>query len=385
MDTMGQDREFSKEEKIFAIEAIYKFKKYWEDFEHQKLIADRDALVEEKLEDEEKFSEEITLRFRENEDNMVENFINPPPPEEGKEKPQEDEEEPEPVDFEKRALEITEMKIKFQLDLLKQNETFKKRFDMLTSRKVVKHHKLFKCIFYLLDMESDKICVEDTQLFFWKKARHHWNDELIEKMTKFRFLGSKDNEVKKYQTINYIERNLDGMTQESISVYNYSLGLIYKWMTMVIDARKKDIISRLNDSKIKREERQQRIEEDKQRTEDRAAATDEAREKFDIENKALIEKYNEYQEAVANDEAPELEEGEDPPQKPEFDEKFFLYGWDEEHPAIVIPQEVVDDTDNDFLILPDKKEEMIAEFAAQKAEELAQQTAAAAEATKAKK
>jgi len=183
-------------------------------------------------------------------------------------------------------------------------------------------------------------------------------------MTKFRFLGSKDHQVKQYQTINYIEKNLEGLSQDSISVYNFSLGLIYKWMTMGIEARKRDIISRLNDSKIKREERQQRIEEDKQRTEDRAAATDEAREKFDIENKVLIEKYNEYQEQVEAGEAPELEEGEDPPEKPVFDEKFFLYGWDEEHPAIIIPAEVVDDLDNDFIISPDKKEEMIAEFAA---------------------
>lgn len=162
-------------------------------------------------------------------------------------------------------------------------------------------------------------------------------------MSKFKFLGPKDQEVKKYQTINYIERNLEGLSQETISVYNYSLGLIYKWMTMVIEARKKNIISRLNDSKIKKEERQQRIEEDKQRTEDRAAATEEAKEKFEAENKSLIEKYTEYQEALGTDEPPELEEGEDPPTKPEFDSKFFLYGWDEEHPAIIIPAEVVDD------------------------------------------
>jgi len=43
---------------------------------------------------------------------MVENKINPPPPEEPKEKA-EDEEEPEPIDYEQRAIEITEMKLKF--------------------------------------------------------------------------------------------------------------------------------------------------------------------------------------------------------------------------------------------------------------------------------
>ena len=54
------------------------------------------------------------------------------------------------------------MRLKFQLDLLKENESFKSRFDNLTKKKVVKHHKLFKCIFYLLDFESNDICVEDT-------------------------------------------------------------------------------------------------------------------------------------------------------------------------------------------------------------------------------
>ena len=372
MDTMGQDREFTKKEKIFALDAVFKFKKYWEDFENTKLIADRDSLIEEKLEDEEKFTEEIVLGFKEKEDNMVENKINPPPPEEGEEpKKKEDEEEPEPIDYDKRALEITELKLKFQLDLLKQNETFNKRFDSLKNKKVVKHHKLFKCIFYLLDFESDNICVENTQLFFWKKARHHWNDALIEKMSKFKFLDPKNNAVKKYQTINYIEKNLEGLTQESISVYNYSLGLVYKWMTMVIEARKRNIISRLNESKIKREERQQRIEEDKQRTEDRGAANQEAKDRFESENRSLIEKYTEYQEALTSEEPPELEEGEEPPTKPEFDEKFFLYGWDDEHPAVIIPDEVIDDKDNDYLIPADKKDELIEQFAAQKAEELA--------------
>ena len=45
---------------------------------------DRDKLMTEKNEDEEKFTDEILLSFKEKEDNMVENKINPPPPEEGK-------------------------------------------------------------------------------------------------------------------------------------------------------------------------------------------------------------------------------------------------------------------------------------------------------------
>ena len=59
-DSMGQDREFTAEEKDFALTAIYKFRKYWEEFEQTKLLEDRDALIKLKEGDAEKFTEEFT-------------------------------------------------------------------------------------------------------------------------------------------------------------------------------------------------------------------------------------------------------------------------------------------------------------------------------------
>lgn len=133
---------------------------------------------------------------------------------------------------------------------------------------------------------------------------------------------------------------------------------------MAVEARKKDIIGRLHESKQKREERETKIEEDKQRSEDRKAATDEAREKWENDNAAAIQKYEDYAASIADGGTPDLEEGEEPPTKPTFDEKFFLYNWDEEHPAINIPAEVIDDVDNDWIIAADKKDDLIADYAA---------------------
>ena len=56
---------------------------------------------------------------------MVENKINPPPPAEGTENEKHEDVEPEYIDPEQRALEILELRIKFQLDLLKDNDSFK--------------------------------------------------------------------------------------------------------------------------------------------------------------------------------------------------------------------------------------------------------------------
>lgn len=58
MDCMGQDRELTQEQKSFALDAVLRFKKHWEEFEHAKLIEDRNALLKEKEEDATRFNEE---------------------------------------------------------------------------------------------------------------------------------------------------------------------------------------------------------------------------------------------------------------------------------------------------------------------------------------
>ena len=44
---MGQDREFTEEQKLFALNAVFKYRQHWESFENTKLLQDRDALVQE--------------------------------------------------------------------------------------------------------------------------------------------------------------------------------------------------------------------------------------------------------------------------------------------------------------------------------------------------
>ena len=61
LDTMGQDRIFTEEEKKFILETIYKFRCNWEDFEKVKLAVDRDALIKEKKNDEEVITEDYLI------------------------------------------------------------------------------------------------------------------------------------------------------------------------------------------------------------------------------------------------------------------------------------------------------------------------------------
>ena len=57
--------------------AVLRFREYWEKFEKDKLIQDRDALFNDKNEDEEKFNEEKLTELKTKEDTLVEEKLNP--------------------------------------------------------------------------------------------------------------------------------------------------------------------------------------------------------------------------------------------------------------------------------------------------------------------
>ena len=181
-------------------------------------------------------------------------------------------------------------------------------------------------------------------------------------MATYKHQGPKNEDSKPYQTLNYIDRSMHGLNQESINHYNFALGLMYRWMVLAIEARKKDIIYRLALSKERKQERNQKIEEDKKRTEDRKNALVNAVDDFKSKNRDKIEAYKDYKEAVDSGNPPDLEDDEEPPTEPLFDEKYFLYNWDDENPGIIIPMEIKDDVDNDWLLTSDRKEDLIVQY-----------------------
>jgi len=219
-----------------------------------------------------------------------------------------------------------------------------------------------KAVFYLLQTEKEKICEDNSQCFFWKKARHLWNNDLLSKMKSYQVIGPKESSFLSYHTIHFVEKLLANSNEEDLTKYNATMGLIHKWMTTAIKYRKQNICQRLTNSKKLREEREAKIEEEKVRQEDRAVKTEEEREKFETDNKVDIEKYQAYKEAVDSGNPPSMEEGEDPPMLPEFDAKYFMFSYDEEHPAIIIPAEVIDDTDNDWVQKESAKEDLITSY-----------------------
>lgn len=223
------------------------------------------------------------------------------------------------------------------------DQDYVSRFNVLKSKKVVRHHLLIKSLFYILEIPKEQVCVKDTQEFFWKIAKDLWNQDLISKMSQYQIVGPKDKDFKAYHTLNYLEKLLSDFQEEELIKYNCSFSLIFRWLKIVIEARKKNICCRLNQAKKAREERDAKIQEENARLEEREAAIQQKREQHEQEHKEEIEKYNEYQASLETETPMQLEEGEEPPVLPQFDEKYAIFEYDEEHPSIPIPDEKVDD------------------------------------------
>jgi hypothetical protein len=96
-------------------------------------------------------------------------------------------------------------------------------------------------------------------------------------------------------------------------------------MVVFIEARKRDIAVRLNQAKLLREKREDKIQEEKDRIEERKRACIEAAEKFEIDNRAEIERYEKYMEL--KEAGGQMDDFDDDiePQRPTFDEKFYLF------------------------------------------------------------
>ena len=127
-------------------------------------------------------------------------------------------------------------------------------------------------------------------------------------------------------------------------------------------------------AKEDREMKQKQFEERKQAKE---ANLEESRAKFKEDNADQIDAYNkhvadkkakdaqEYGEEAASENEDEAEQ-EEPPTLPEFDEVEAGEKFDEENPEVEIPDEIVDDINNDWILDDAEKDALIAKYFAAK-------------------
>ena len=83
IDTLGQDRELTDDQKRFALNTASRFREAWEKFENDKLVADRDMRIASNRADKEWIAENLD-KLKDEEDRYVEeqmNLLETPPTE----------------------------------------------------------------------------------------------------------------------------------------------------------------------------------------------------------------------------------------------------------------------------------------------------------------
>ena len=176
-------------------------------------------------------------------------------------------------------------------------------------------------------------------------------ESIFLKMNSYWPFGPKEDEYKEYQKLLFVKENVDSVPEDVVNEHSVALWKLHQWIVHAIELRIDDVKSRRQQKTREREQRQEAQDREAERLEKREEALAAAKEKFDLEN----EQDKAAEEAQKKPDG-EGEDDEDEDDMPEFEMEEFDAKFNDENPPIEIPDEVVDDIDNDFNIEIEEEE-----------------------------
>ena len=198
------------------------------------------------------------------------------------------------------------------------NEEVRERLKEIRNFRLIKYRSLIQNAFFLLGYTRNEINNKDTNIIFWKETKTLMNDEdFFAKIGYYQYKGPKP-KVPEYAMGNRILKRLNALNLEEIDNYNYAFGVLFRFMKKSLEVRELDI-------KL----RKARIQAAKQLREEKL------KEKIEMNDRKQRE-FDEFKTTI-----PEEEWGED--RIADFEER-----WIENNVSIDIPDEIKDDIDDDW-------------------------------------
>ena len=345
MDTLGQDRTFSEEQKKFSLEIATLLKNSFELLEKNLIEKDRDLRIE-YLKQENVLKEEWNAdKIESEQENAVREYES-----------SEDYLNKNVTDEAQKAVEDNYAKANWIIQNLISTD-FMQLLETFAKFEFVQYEKVFQNIFYFCHIEPQLINEDETNKLSWKKAREHWVG-LFDILKDYTPLGAKPDNVLSIFKGNKILENLEPLK-----------------------VRKSDILFRHADQRNKIKERNEIIKENKKIDEERKKALKKAKKNFgkkegeEEEKDEEEKKEGEGEEEEGEGEGEENEEGEGEENEEEkekekedkekekqskkeeeednevvegFNEEEWLQLYDQEHPKKEVPEEITLDIDGDF-------------------------------------
>lgn len=164
-------------------------------------------------------------------------------------------------------------------------------------------------------------------------------------MSDYKYAGPKTDEFRTCAKVAFLQKNLamyEDDKSEVIEAYSQTVFKLYQWITLALELRCEDVVSRRDKIEEMRHERENCIAQAAERQEKLDGALQEAEEAFNEKAEADAVKNAEDNEAEDDAEAAAEEE------KPVFPVDEFMVDFNTNNPPIEIPAEVVEDIDNDY-------------------------------------
>ena len=351
LDTMGQDRVFTKEE----MEFIKKFAKTIQTSlqAHEQKLLEKDRDIRMKFEEEEtelKAQEDFgDEKFELLCQNAINDYYSS---EEFKEKQITDETLKAIEGDVARAKHLSEVILRGKVqDLLLTFENFE----------FVEYEKIFQNLFYFAHTEPLSINEPETNKLEWKRARASWKD-IFPYIMHYEPRGPKPDQVKNIFKLNKIKENLESAIakREEVKEYSFTLLLLVDYILLLIKIRHDDIVQRTNKVLELRDEREKIIAANKEIEDERNKIIEQAKalnpqpaegevpadgSKPAVEGQPPVE---EQQPPAENQPVVAQPPVDGQPQEPGFNLEEELAKFDAEHPKAEVPPEVEFDLDLDY-------------------------------------
>jgi hypothetical protein len=285
LDTLGQDREFTQKERLFALQTVMNFAKIWEKREKENLTRDRNFRLQ-MIELDKDYNENWLPKLSEEEDDLFKEHIQNINYLDSNKASQQvlntensgdtDSRAQTPaqkhpysrMDEEQKDMYHKAMRLKIQAQQFKTCEYFKAGFKIFRESTVIKYVRVWQSLFYLLGTPRDQICEMETNKLKWKYAKNQIEPlgQMVERLVNFEAQGHKTASYPYYHTLNFLEKNIEQYYPEDIDAYNVSiLGRLLKWMHALIKLRKSDIVRRKALQKKAKDQREEAISKEAKR------------------------------------------------------------------------------------------------------------------------
>jgi len=393
LDTLGQDRVFTKEEMAFIQKIGNTIKNSMEKLEQNLLEKDRDIRIkflelENKIKSQEKYSDEKG-------EDLINASINQYYSSE---------------EYKSKGITEEDEKV-FEGDLVKMrylkeaylNGEFREALETFENFEFVENEKIFQNLLYFCQENPLEINEDKTNKLEWKKAKKYWKN-VFDYANSYNPLGAKPQQVKNIYKLNKIKDNLENSItkRDEIKSYSQTLLMFVDFILHLIKVRHDDILRRQCNVAVFKYKREQIIKTNEEIAEERQKIIDEAKANnpnVRIPQEDELGKPKEELEEKKEEEAPQTEEKKEEEKKEEEKEeekkeeekkeeeqnnnqsqgainneeldeekkneadskKLFdqLLKFDEEHVKQVVPDDIEYDIDNDYDIDQNEKDTII--------------------------